>query len=394
MRKLIGCVVALLIIGPVLADDAVPTAKKGEAEFRAGWLAVVAPRQGTQTGNALQARQEALLSAIPHFDAAVAAEPDNADYRTALVYAELAAGKYQLAYDAVSEAIARKKDSPLLYLLRAQAEAALAHMDPETAPDKAEKVIQSFEDAAHLDPTNSLYALQAASVAFDAGRGELALKKIEATLQLPGITLHRLPIPGDLDPDRTTAIQMWQHLQMSQWSELLARCQNAARMVSNLSKEKFDAGELDAAEALLTQALKIGRQIGNAKPNLFISVNSALNVMQDAYTGMAAVAKAKQDSAEEERWTGEAGVLIIARQDLYAAVQRYVKLINEKPPASIDDLIQEEAEQVAHTMLGAALSPTAKPKPLGKAKQPQRKAKQPQPTEEGAPAEEEGASAE
>ncbi|MCJ7750257.1 MAG: hypothetical protein MUQ65_04065, partial [Armatimonadetes bacterium] len=199
--------------------------------------------------------------------------------------------------------------------------------------------------------------------------------------------LHRLPIPGDLDPDRTTAIQIWQHVQMSQWSELLARCQNAARMVSSLSKEKLDAGELDAAEALLTQALEIGRQIGNAKPNLFISVNSALNVMQDAYTGMAAVAKAKQDSAEEERWTGEAGVLIIARQDLFAAVQRYVKLINEKPPASIDDLIQEEAEQVAHTMLGAALSPTAKPKPLGKAKQPQ-------PTEEGAPADEEGTPAE
>ncbi|MCJ7751991.1 MAG: hypothetical protein MUQ65_12990, partial [Armatimonadetes bacterium] len=353
MRKLIGCVVALLIIGPVLADDAVPTAKKGEAEFRAGWLAVVAPRQGTQTGNALQARQEALLSAIPHFEAAVAAEPDNADYRTALVYAELAAGKYQQASDAVSEAIARKKDSPLLYLLRAQADAALAHMDPETAPGKAEKVIQSFEDAAHLDPSNSLYALQAASVAFDAGRGELALKKIEEALQLPGITLYRLPIPGDLDPNRTTAIQMWQHVQMSQWSELLARCQNAARMTSKLSKDKLDAGELDAAEALLTQALEIGRQIGNAKPNLFISVNSALNVMHDAYAGLAAVAKAKQDPAEENRWTGEGGVLIVARQDLFAAVQRYVKLFNEEPPASIDDLIQEEAEQVAHTMLGA-----------------------------------------
>ena len=380
MRKLIGCIVALLIIGPVLADDAVPTAKKGETEFRAGWLAVVAPRQSDQTGNALQARQEALLAAIPHFDAAVVAEPDNADYRTALVYTELAAGKYQLAYDAVSEAIARKKDRPLLYLLRAQADAALAHMDPETAPDKAEKAIQSFEDAAHLDPTNSLYALQAASIAFDAGRGELALKKIEEALQLPGITLHRLPIPGDLDPDRTTAIQMWQHMQMSHWSTLLARCQNAARMASRLSKQKLDAGELDAAEALLTQALEIGRQIGNAKPNLFITINSALNVMQDAYAGLAAVAKARQDPAEEGRWTGEAGVLTIARQDLYAAAQRYVKLINEQPPASIDDLLQEEAEQVAHTMLGSALSPTAEPKPLGETKKPQ-------PAEEDAPAE-------
>ena len=187
-----------------------------------------------------------------------------------------------------------------------------------------------------------------------------------------------MPIPGNLDPDRTTAIQMWQHLQMSQWSELLSRCQNAARMASKLSKEKLDAGELDAAEALLTQALEIGRQIGNAKPNIFVSVNSALNVMQDAYFGLAAVAKAKQDPAEEGRWTGEAGVLIVARQDLFVAVQRYVKLINEEPPASIDDLVQEEAEQVARTMLGAALSPTAKPKPLEK---------KPQPAEEGTPAE-------
>ena len=392
MRKLIGCVVALLIIGPVLADDAVPTEKKGEAEFRAGWLAVIAPRQGEQAGSALQARQEALLAAIPHFEVAVAAEPDNGDYRAALVYTELAAGKYEQAYDAVSEAIARKKDSPLLYLLRAQAEAALSHMDPETAPDKAEKVIQSFEDAAHLDPTNSLYALQAASVAFDAGRGELALKKIEEALQLPGITLHRLPIPGDLDPDRTTAIQMWQHVQMSQWSQLLSRCQNAARMASKLSREKLDAGELEAAEALLTHALEIGRQIGNAKPNIFISVNSALNVMQDAYIGLAAVAKAKQNPTDEDRWIGEAGVLIIARQDLFAAVQRYVKVINEEPPASTENLIQEEAEQVARTMLGAALSPTAEPKPLEKAKEPAEESAPAQ--EEGAPAEEEVAPAE
>ncbi len=380
MHRLIGCIVLLLIIGPIFGD-AVPTEKKGEAEFRAGWLAVVAPRQGQQTGNTLEARQEAVLSAIPHFEEAVAADPDNSDYRTALVHAELAAGKYQQAYDAVSEAIARKKDSPLLYLLRAQAEAALSHMDPETAAGKAEKVIQSFADAAHLDPSNSLYALQAASVAFDAGRRGLALKRIEEALQLPGITLHRLPIPGDLDPDRTTAIQMWQHVQMSQWSGLLARCQNAARMASKLSKEKLAAGEVDAAEALLTQALEIGRQIGNAKPNLFISVNSALNVMQDASAGLAAIAKAKQHPADEERWTGEAGVLIIARQDLFAAVQRYVKVIDEEPPASIDDLIREEAEQVARTMLGAALSPTAKPKPLGKGI-----AKKPQPAEEGAPA--------
>jgi len=378
VHKFLVAAIVLLLIGPALADGTVSTERPGEAEFRAGWVALAAPREGQPNQSALQARQEALLAATPHFEAAVAASPDDADYRTALVYADLAAGKYQQASDAVSAAIERKKDSPLLYLLRAQAEAALAHMDPDTTSDKAEKVIQSFEDAAHLDPTNSLYALQAASVAFDAGRPDLAQKKIEEALQLPGITLYRLPIPGDLDPDRTTSIQMWQHVQMWQWSELLARCHNAARTIAKLATEKADGGDLGNAEALFKQVLEIGRQMGNARPNLFISINSALNVMEESYVGLARVANARQDP-EEQRWIGEAGVVGIGRQELFGALQRYIKLIDEAPPASIDDLLGEEAEHVARTMRGVSLSPTAETKPIGKSKQEQQEEEGPPP---------------
>ncbi len=188
--------------------------------------------------------------------------------------------------------------------------------------------------------------------------------------------LHRLPIPGDLDPDPTTSIRMWQRAQMSQWSELLARCQNAARMISKLGREKAESGDLDGAEALFRQALEIGRHMGNAKPNLFISVNAALNVMEDAYLNLARVAHAKQDP-EEQRWAGEAGVLGIGRQELFVGLQHYLKLIEEAPPASLDDLLREEAEYVARTMLGVGLSPTAKPKPQGKSKQRQQKEEAP-----------------
>jgi len=367
----------------------------GLGEFREGWRQAAGPVQKTEGKGALTARQEALLAAIPLFEAAAAADPGNTYYRVGLGYTYLAAGRYQQAKETIDQAVGRDRKDPLLYLLRAQAEAALAYMNPQTKAKEIDTALRSFDDAAHLDPANSLALIQAASVAFEVGKQEVALAKLEAGLARPAMTLYRLPIPGDLGPSpleyaasrakitegllpglwwerlkpecqdkcqkmcQAESIKMWQYTQMSQWGEMVARCQNAARMTLKHGKGKEDAGDLAGAEAAYKQALALGRQVGNAQPNLFITVSVSLNLMEDAYTNLARVADAKK-SREVEAWKGEAGVISIAREELFAKLQSYMKRLDEGPPASIEADLALEAESVARPMLGVGLSPTYK----------------------------------
>jgi tetratricopeptide (TPR) repeat protein len=378
---------------PALAQEAAAPEKTPEAEFRAGWIAIITPAEGQQKQNSLQVRQDALLNAIPHFEAAVQAEPANTDYSIALAYAQLSAAKYQKAKDTLTAAIERKKNDPVLYLLRAQADAALGHLDPETTAQSVEKALRSFDDAARLDPGNSLYSLQAASVAFDAQRGDLGLARVQAALKLPAITLPILPIPFDLDTSRTKSVEMWQALQMRQWMDLLVRCQNAgfALLKQGEADEKAAAektaggadpaaaGEgaapsaltaeqkalYDKADELYRTALDIGKQMGNAKPNGILAVSMGLNMMEAAYAHLLHDAEAT-GSQEALRWQGEGGVVQIGRGELLAALQQYKAFVEKTPPSSVSALMKEEGEFVARTMLGVSLSPTEKPKAFGK----------------------------
>jgi tetratricopeptide (TPR) repeat protein len=340
-------------------------APAGLNEFRAGWRAAASPAPSQQGKGALQARQEALIAAIPHLEAAVAAEPKNAGYLISLGYVYLSAGKYQQAKETLLQATGRDRKDPLPHLLRAQAEAALAIMNPDTKAEQIGAALRSFDDSAQLDQTNSLALVQAASVAYEVGKQEIAREKLKAGLARPGITLYRLPIPGDLSPDTSTSIKMWQHAQMWQWLEMLARAQNAARLLLKEGKQKEDAGDLGGAEALYKQVLALGRQVGNAHPNLFITVSTSLNMMEDAYIALARVAEARK-SHEVEAWNGERGVIAIGREELFGQLQSYTKGIDEAPPASVDDTLELEARNVARVMRGVGLSPTHEPLPLGR----------------------------
>jgi tetratricopeptide (TPR) repeat protein len=354
--------IALLVWG--VAAWAAETEQAGISEFRGGWREVASPGPRQEGKGALQVRQEALQAAIPHLEAAVSAEPKNIGYLISLGYVYLSAGKYQQAKETLFQATERDRKNPLPYLLRAQAEAALAFMNPDTKAEEIGTALRSFDDAAHLDPTNSLALIQASSVAFEVGKQEVALAKLEGALARPGMTLYRLPIPGDLSPDTSTSIKIWQHAQMWQWLEMVARCQNVARMLLKEGKQKEDASDLDGAEAVYKQVLALGRQVGNARPNLFITVSTALNIMEDAYISLARVAEAKK-SREVEAWNGERGVVAIGREELLGQLQAYSKRLEDDPPSSVDDTLELEARSVAWVMRGVGLSPTHEPLPLG-----------------------------
>ena len=359
MRRFPIFIVLLACTAAACAGENPAPQAAGPGEFREGWRQAAAPAQKTEGKGALTARQEALLAAIPHFEAAAAADPGNTSYRVGLGYTYLAAGRYQQAKETIDQAVGRDRSNPLLYLLRAQAEAALAYMNPQTKAKEIDTALRSFDDAAHLDPANSLALIQAASVAFEVGKQEVALAKLEAGLALPGMALYRLPIPDGLDENASMSIKMWQYAQMWQWGEMVARCQNAARMTLKHGKGKEDAGDQAGAEAAYKQAHALGRQVGNAQPNLFITVSVSLNLMEDAYTNLARVADAKK-SREAEAWKGEAGVISIAREELFGKLQSYMKRLDENPPASIEADLALEAESVARPMLGVGLSPTYK----------------------------------
>ena len=364
MAKLLVLILLIFGAGPKGAPNEVAPTLTPDEQFRNAWREFAAP---VLIENADTTREQARIASIPKFEAAVEAAPDDCAYRTGLVYAHISAEQCVEAKEALVEAIERCNDNPLLYLLRAETEAGLAKMAPDTDKDAIGRAIRSCERAAALEPKNGLALLQAASIALNARDQQLALEKLDLALARPGLRLPRLPIPDNLDSNRTRAIRAWQFIQMKQWMDNLGRCRDVARNLLILGIEKKEAGDLDAAEQHFQRALRVARLVGNARPNNFISVSMALDLMEDAYLSLALLAEARQ-SPEIERWKGEAGVLFIGRQELHGALQHYMKVIQKEPPTSTDALLDLEARIIARIMRGVALSPTHDVLPIGSGK--------------------------
>jgi len=353
---LLAAVLLGLALAAPLARAAAPAPPPGEAEFRAAWIAFSAPSADPEKARSLEARQQARMAAIPKMEEAVSADPKNPLYYESLAYICLTAGQYEKGRKAVDQGIALKRDRPLLYLLRGQAEAARAQMNPRTARDNIGPALSAFDQAGRLDPQNSLPLLQAASVAFDVGRPDLALPRVEQALQRPTCRLYRLALPENLDPDRGASFRMWQYAQLGAWMELLARCRNAHSSLLRLGEKAEEENDLPGAEARFQQALAVGRHAGQAEPNLFITVATALDLLEDAYGALGRVAEARGDP-QAERWQGEAGVIRVARGQLAGALQGYIKEISGSPPPSLDQLLALEGRHVAPVIRGMGLQP-------------------------------------
>jgi tetratricopeptide (TPR) repeat protein len=331
-------------------------ASDGEREFRAAWVAFTASVTGPAEARTPEARQQAHLDGIAHMEAAVKADPSKADSHISLAYMALTAGEYARARDAAARAVEVKGDDPLPYLLQGQAEAALARAGADEAGERIEAALKAFDEAARVDPKNSLPLMQGAGFAFEAGRSDLALPRAKQALGREGVVLPRLPVPFDLSADRTAAIDAWQSVQYGHWMTLLARCQNTARALLRSGEAKLGAEDAEGAEADFRAALGMGRMVGVCRPSLFVTANTAINMMEEAYARLQRVAEI-QGSREAERWKGETGVLYIARGDLFNKLQNYVKGLQEKPPGSVEELLRLEAAAVEYALLGIGVTP-------------------------------------
>jgi hypothetical protein len=346
----------LLVATAAQAKSTTPSSPpKGEAEFRAGWLAFIAPARESRTANSVEARQKARAAAITQFEAAVAANPKNPVYQASLAYVCLAAAKYEKGKTAINLAIDVERRDPLLYLLRGQAEAALAQMDPASAGANIGKAIDAFDRAAQLDPKNSLPLLQAVSVALFVDRLDLAEPRLKQALERPECRLYGLPVPSDLEQEKAVSLQLWQQIQLSYWLELLTRCQDATNAVLRLGAQEEKLGNPERAEALCRQAYGIGRAVGRIQPQLFLSVGMAIDILERVYPALAKRAKERKEASEAERWEGELGVLQIGRAELQAAVRDYFASVKANPPGSIEELLARETEYVGKVYRGIGL---------------------------------------
>ena len=353
---------ALAVAGLASGAGAEEARAEGRAEFLAGWREFAKPFSPEAQDRTLTARQKARLAAMPHLQAAVAAEPENEPYRVSLAYVCLTAGRYQKAKEILDRSLELERDSPMLYLLHGQAQAALAQMKPAEAGSRIEPALESFERAARLDPENALPLLQAASVAFDVARPDLAEPLVELALAGEGCTMYRLPIPVELGSDHPSSLRIWQYAQYEQWSQLIARCENVSKATLRLGAEKEKLGELEAAERYFQQALSVGRAVGAARPNLYISVNAAINLMEDAYGNLLRVAEARE-SEEAAVWRNELGVVQIGRGMLAGALQGYLQEVATSPPDSVEALLALEEEGLKMIIAGIGLTPASAPEP-------------------------------
>ena len=356
MSRIAIATLVVLVLGAAAAACSDQPAPDGEREFRAAWVAFTASLTGPPEARTSEARQQARLDGVEHMDAAVKADPSNVVYHISLAYMGLAAGEYARAREAAARAIELKGDDPLPYVLQGQAEAALARVGGDEAGERIEAALKAFDDAARVDPKNSLPLMQGAGFAFEAGRSDLALPRAKQALGREGIVLPRLPVPYDLSADRTAAIDAWQYVQYGHWMMLLTRCQNAERALLRSGEAKLEAEDIEGAEADFRAALEMGRMVGISRPSLFLTANTATNMMEDAYAGLLRVAEI-QGSREAERWKGETGVLYIARGDLLGKLQVYLKNLKEKPPGSAEELLRLEAAAVEYALLGIGLTP-------------------------------------
>ena len=344
--------------GPALSDAegaaVVSPAPKGDAEFRAGWLAFAEPAENPGADRSFDARQQAKLTAIPHMEAAVAANPGNVDYQTGLAYVYLSAARYDKAKEAINKAIDKERRDPLLYLLRGQAEAALVQMSPEDVSKRAGPALTAFSRAAELDPKNALPLLQAASVAFDCDRSDDALAYLQKALARPECRLYRLPLPDHLRPQPTEWLRTWQYIQLGQWYEIISRCQNVAHFLTRLGQESEQAGNLGKAYECFRLARQVGGRIGTIQPHMFITMNTAIDVLEDAYANLTRVAKATGNK-DAQRWEGEAGIVRFGRQELYAALQAYTEQLTKTPPPSPEEALKVEAKYLGSIIAGIGL---------------------------------------
>jgi len=260
--------------------SAAACALAGEKEYRAGWAAFVQPVLEPEKYPTAYHYHQAREQAISEMKAAAAEK--TAEALESLGYFYFRDFQYRNAREQFEAALKRKGREPRLYYLLGQTKAVLLLSEPEKMREQCKEALEEFRRAAARDEANALPLFQAASVAFDADRSDLALPLVSEALKRPEYRLYALPVPQELAADGSQAAKAWWWVQSGLWSEMITRTANSARGLLRQADRLALSGEEAQAEEAYRQAEQIGQMLYRANPPLAESLAAGLEIERQA----------------------------------------------------------------------------------------------------------------
>ncbi len=311
-----------------------------DKEFRAGWLEFVrpaiAPDEFPTAFHYHRARERAIASMKLSLE-----NKKRAETLESLAYFYLRDFQYQNAREGFEEALKRKGDEPRLRHLLGQTKAVLLLAEPETRSEECKEAIKEFRRAADREESNAMPLFQAASVAFDSNRSDLALPLVKEALGRPECGFYTLPVPEDLAEDRAQATGAWWWVQSELWKEMIVRAANCGRWVVRQADRSALRGEKEKAEELYLQAVQIGQHLYRTNPPLVEALAAGLEMERTALRGR--LRNPAGDSADVEERLKR---LDSAQKNLERLWRDLREKERRQPPASIEERVENQKRLV------------------------------------------------
>jgi hypothetical protein len=250
-----------------------------ENPLRAGWLAFARPALEPAKYPSSFAQHDAREQAIALL---LAADGKDAVAKESLGYFYLRDYQYYKAKEQFEAALKRNSKDPLLHYLLAQTNAILTATEPEKMSEECKQPIEGFKKAAEREPDNAMPLLQAASVAFDSGRTDLALPLVTEALKRSAYHLYKLPMPEDLTDDAGQSAAAWWWVQSELWGEGISRTANCAHGLRQRGDQLKLNENLSGADELYQQVSQMGMLISRSEPALTTALAVGLELQRQA----------------------------------------------------------------------------------------------------------------
>ena len=308
--------------------------------WRAFVQPAVTPEQYTATYHYHQARERAInpLVAIPPGKRSM---PEV----TALGYFHLRDFQYNNARDSFEYALKHNNKDPLLRYLFASTKAILLVTEPEKMQEQGKGVIEEFKRLSGRDPNNAMPLIQAASVAFDCNRIDLALPLINEALKKPEFRFYQVPLPDKLDESPVQSAKAWWWVQAELWNEMVSRTANCTRGLLQRASRHSLAGDPKRADELYQQAVQVAALLTRTSPANADAAFTGLELERQTLLAQSTSPGVSQPPA------GQLAKIEAAQRELERKWRELQAQEQAQPPVSVE-------ERLAHqkSLLEAALA--------------------------------------
>jgi Tfp pilus assembly protein PilF len=325
-----GCAALALVAFAGRPAQAADT-PRGEEDYRAGWYAWAARKYD---------------DALAALERAVAADSGVADYRESLGYMQYLRKQQRSAESTLKRAARQAPKEPRIAYLLAQMYGVRYAGDPEHDEKARELTLQSYQQAIALDPDNGFPQAQYASVLFDTGRDDEAIKALDAALAAKSFRLYLLPTPA---PREAGEYGIFWEASLGLFAPAVARFNNLATRCRRRAALGQAAGDAEQAKADLNRAAGLGRLVAAMEPRQLASAVLGLGIDRRAQRSMAQALRASDDAAGAQAAADRADAL----DAVIKAVQEEARAWTQHDAVSAQDMRERETK-LAEKALGLA----------------------------------------